>query len=361
MRTPSPRAARRASALFVLVGLAAACGSGSDASLDDPVPTTSSTTTSAPAPTTTVYDGPFAPLTGLPIDSTVLERTALVVKVDNADGSRCDDQSRPQIGIARADVTYEILVEGITRFLAVFHSDVPETVGPVRSARSSDVDLVAQFGGPLFAWSGANANVIADFGKLRGRYLDVGHSSSIGNAFYRTRDKCAPHNLLVNPVDLYDFAAGKDTGVPHPIFSFRDEGEALPPTATPSPGVALSTGQRVEFTWNPARQGWDRTQSGTLHTVLDGEDEVVLSPANVVVLEVAYPSSSTPGSPLAVTVGEGTATVFTAGARIDGTWTRYTDDAAWILLDSAGEVIELTPGKTWVQLAQRGKVAELTP
>lgn len=351
--------ARLVGALLAIATTGAACGGGGDkAELGEPTSVPSTTVTTA-ATTTTAKPGEPAPLTGVPVtDPAVLARPALVVKIDNIDVGGCET-SRPQFGLSHADLVYEILVEGITRFMAVFQSDLPETVGPVRSARSSDVDLVAGLGSPLFAWSGSNANVAADMAKIRDRYVDVGHSSSAGGSFYRTKDRCAPHNLLVNPVELYDYAASKSPGVPTPVFTYRRADAALPATARPIAGVHLTTGQDVAFTWNVERKAWDRTQNGSHHTGLDGTKESPLAPANVVVLEVAYVNSSTPGSPLAVTVGKGRASVFVEGKVITGTWERKDNGAPWTLVDDAGAPIALTPGKTWVALAQQGKVEEL--
>ena len=354
-----PIRARLLGLAFVLALVAVACGGGSKKA-ELAAPTSLPTVTSkTPVTTTTTVDGPMAPLTGLvAADPASLARPALAVKIDNIDATGCET-ARPQIGIDHADLVYEILVEGITRFMAVFHSDVPETVGPVRSARSSDVDLIAMLGTPLFAWSGNNENVAADLSRVRGRYVDVGHSSGAGNSFYRDKDRCAPHNLLVNPTDLYAFAADKKPGVPTPVFTYRRAGASLPATARATGGVKLTTGQEVVYVWNATRKGWDRSQRGSLHTAIDGTTESPISPANVVVLEITYADSSTPGSPLAVTVGSGKAHVFTDGKVVDGTWTRKDNSDPWTFVDDAGTPITLTPGRTWVALAQKGKVEEL--
>lgn len=343
--------------IAALVG--AACGGGGGKSeLGEPT-TLGTTSTTTPPATTTAVAAPKAPLTGLPVsDPAVLGRPALAVKIDNIDSTGCET-ARPQIGLNHADVVYEILVEGITRFMAVFHSDLPETVGPVRSARSSDPDLVAALGTPLFAWSGNNDNVAFDLSKIRGRYVDVGHSSGAGGAFYRDGVRCAPHNLLVNPADLFAFGADKKPGTPTPIFAYRAAGAALPATAKPTGGVRLTTGQDVVFAWNATTKSWDRTQRGSLHTTVDKKVETPISPANLVVLETTYVSSSTPGSPQAVTVGSGPALVYVEGQVVAGTWSRKENGDPWTLTDEAGAPILLTPGRTWVALAQKGKIEQL--
>lgn len=344
---------------LVLAVLGGACGGGHKSTLAPATTVSTTVTVAAPETTTTKVDGPKAPLTGLvATDAAALKRPALAIKVDNIDSTGCET-ARPQIGIAHADIVYEILVEGITRFMAVFQSDIPDTVGPVRSARSSDVDLLAMLGTPLFAWSGNNGNVADDLSSIRGRFIDVGHSSAAGNDFYRDDVRCAPHNLLVHPADLYKFAAESKAGVPTPLFTYRADGESLPASAQPSAGVRLTTGGEVVYVWNATRKSWDRSQRGSPHLAIDGKTETPISPANVIALEINYANSSTPGSPLAVTLGKGKAHVFTDGKVIDGTWSRGDKGDPWTLTDEAGAPIALTPGKTWVALAQNGKVEEL--
>ena len=70
-------------------------------------------------------------------DDVAAKRPALILKIDNSDADTCDGTARPQIGLNQADIVIEELVEGITRFMAIFQSNIPETVGPIRSARSS--------------------------------------------------------------------------------------------------------------------------------------------------------------------------------------------------------------------------------
>ena len=90
------------------------------------------------------------PLTGLATDRSP-QRRAVVVKIDNVPAAR------PQSAINDADIVVEELVEGgMTRLAAVFHSARPDAIGPVRSARSTDIGIAASYRGPVFANSGAN-------------------------------------------------------------------------------------------------------------------------------------------------------------------------------------------------------------
>ena len=97
--------------------------------------------------------GGVAAFTGLPADETVTSRAALAVKLDNAVGGP------PQWNLADADLVFEENVEGITRFVAVYQTNMPDRIGPVRSARTSDIDILASLNRPILAWSGGNPGV----------------------------------------------------------------------------------------------------------------------------------------------------------------------------------------------------------
>jgi len=178
------------------------------------------TTTTTVAPTTTTQAPPIAPLTGL-VDPSGASRTrpALSVKVENTDAAR------PQAGLDQADVVYEEVVEGqITRFLAMFNSKVPDTIGPVRSVRAIDPDLVWPVGG-IFAYSGGAAVNVNSIGDAPVRPVDESSGTPSG-AMQRnvpgqpSRD--APHNLYGHGPQL--FALGGQPVPPPPLFQYVANG-----------------------------------------------------------------------------------------------------------------------------------------
>src|SRR6185436_2618407 len=118
-------------------------------------PTTTTIAATTTVPPSTAPPVPIATLTGLPDPSGESHtRPALSVKVENT------PDARPQTGIDQADVVYEEEVEGnITRFLAIFNSTAPETIGPVRSVRLQDPDIIWPIHG-IFAYSGGAADPV---------------------------------------------------------------------------------------------------------------------------------------------------------------------------------------------------------
>jgi hypothetical protein len=267
---------------------------------------------------------------------------ALVVKIDN------HPRARPQVGLVQADVVVEEIVEGITRFFAVFHSTSADPVGPVRSARTTDIDLLRQLQRPLFAWSGANNGTIK---ALRDADVatDVGyafHSKEAG--YFRDAARRSPHNLFSTTTALWGLSP-QGAGPPPPMFTYRAAGAPVP--GVPAGGVKLTmSGTKVLWQWDPVGGAWLRTQDDQPHVDASGTR---IAPANVVVMFVEYRRSpADPISPEAVTVGEGDALVFSGGHVVAGRWRRPDPSKPATLVDQAGAEVLLTPGRTWVELSR---------
>lgn len=305
---------------------------------------------------TTTVPRPVAvfPLTGLPAaDPAVAARPALVVKIDNAEGS-----ARPQMGLNQADVVVEETVEGsVTRLAAIFHSTDIDPVGPVRSARSTDIAVATPLDNPLFAWSGANADFAA---AIRAAALvDVGVDAA-PDSYQRRSDRRAPANLYSSTSSLYAMAP-PGAPAPPPLFSFRPDGAPLGAGATPVGALNVNYGSGpgsapVDYVWGGAAGVYARSQRGTPHV---DEAGVRVAPQNVVVqfvdyVDTGYVDGSGSAVPEASLVGEGTAWVFTAGHLIEGRWVKPTLEAVTQFLDASGAPIGLTPGRTWVALAPPG-------
>ncbi len=297
--------------------------------------------------TTTVYEGPVAPFTGLPAASPdAATASAFVVKIGNN-----NDQSRPQMGLAEADIVYEELIEGLkTRFAAVFQSQVPLQAGPVRSARTTDVELLAGLGTPALVFSGANTPTLAELREAanRGVFVDAGALRRL-DPYFRLGSRSAPYNLWVD-LEMIDFSGA---GVPGAVLSYGELAEGM---GSEIGGVEItyqaSFGRQVTHLWDPTVGGWVRVQDGSLHTALRGDEEVEIAPANVVVLHVVYEvSPADPASPEAQSFDTGPVQVFTRGQVVEGTWTRSLQAPVWNLTDLNGEVIGLQAGSTWFILA----------
>jgi len=344
-------------AAIVLSGVALALTGGQEQASPTPTSASTTTTTVPETTTTTVAPIPLAPLTGLPVDDPArLMRAALVVKIDNL-----DPQARPQVGLNQADVVYEERVEGsVTRLLAVFHSTDSVPVGPVRSARTSDIAIVSALNKPYFAWSGANATFAA---RVRAsRITDVGYDVASGE-YFREGARRIPHNLMLRSTSSLMSLPADGAAPPPPLFPFRapDQQPAhLEPIAGVSVNYGFSSGSApVEYRWNGT--GWARSQRGTPHVDTAG---VQVAPENVILQFVTYAPTDVADQfgvriPEAQLIGEGDALVLTAGGQIPARWHKPSLEAVTTYTDVEGNPIPLTPGQTWIALPSPGGASRL--
>ncbi|MEO5974383.1 MAG: DUF3048 domain-containing protein [Ilumatobacteraceae bacterium] len=326
-----------------LIAVLGACGGSSPSVTTDSVST--ETTAVEPVTTTTVPDVIVNPLTGEPAaDTSILSRPAMVVKIDN------HPKAMPQYGINQADIIFEENVEKLTRFAAVFHSLGSDPVGPIRSGRFQDINLVGSFNKPLFVWSGGNPQVSAAIRKSD--LVDLSYTvANKDGGFHRDSSRPAPHDLFAETSKLWTLAPD-GSGPPPAQFTYRTASDALPTSAQKIDGVKLSMdGVKVRWEWSANDLKFLRLQNEELHADPDG---VPLNVTNVVILEVEYTNSY---SPTSKTLGSGKATVFTGGVAISGTWERSNRLVPFTLTDSSGAIIKLTPGRTFVEVARAEKMA----
>ena len=336
------------SVALAVVMVAAACSSNAQPPKAAATTTTTSTTTSTT--TTTVAPGPPSPLTGVPTNAGTaanLGRPALAMKIDNS------VQAMPQSGLNDTDVVIELRVEGISRLMAVFHTNDAALVGPTRSARFSDPDVLALFGRPLFGWSGANDRVTrAVYGTPW--IVNVNWDKVDRSAYFRRPGRPAPHNLYSKSADLFRYAQ-PGQAAPAPIFDFVPEGQTGP-AVLPIPGVSLSVGGTPSsWVWDAASSSWLRWQYGRKH---ESEGAGQVNATNVVILETAYKDGK---ASTAVSTGSGRVTVLTAGGAVEGTWTRADRTQRYTLAATDGSPIALRPGRTWMQLTPGRTVSILSP
>ena len=303
---------------------------------------TTTTTTEVP------WDGLTMPLTGEPAPTGLPERPALVVKVGNNDG-----RSLPQVGLEVADIVYEVMVENyVTRFIAVYHSELPEAVRPVRSARSSDIDLLANLDRPIFAYWGSNAGVAEEVGEAERLGL-LQARSTVGRGqehFHRDDSRKAPYNGVLDPVSVVNSLDGL-TPAPGPIISYGP----VPASAVRTFGVRWTTANRdIAFVWDTGSERWIRYQDGVLHFDANG---VPLAADNVLKLTVGYRRSDADSiSPQLLSVGSGDGWLFRDGTVTGIVWSRQFIADGWTILDDdTGQLLHLDQGSTWVLMARLGE------
>jgi hypothetical protein len=310
--------------------------------------TTTVAPTSAPPPTAAPV---VAPLTGLPSADGDRPR-ALVVKIDAA----------PEVtrftGVQRADLVDEVLVDGgITRYLAVFQSQETPTVGPVRSIRTSDFDLVADLGKPIVVYSGAD--------RLTGRAIPSGvfipfdpDSPGGDAAFHRDYSLRPPHNLFVSPAAVRSTVA--DPGTATAPFAHLAPGQE-PVPGSPAAGVRIrfTPDAVVTFRWDAARREWLRSRGGRPEVDETGRQ---LGVTSVVVLDISYGHAPWDrAAPQAVTTGHGGGMLLAGGTARPILWSRPSPEDPFTLVGAGGAPVALPAGRTWVEFPAVGTATEILP
>ena len=288
------------------------------------------------------------PLTGLPDPHHLTQhRSALTIKIDNT------PQAMPQYGVQDADVVYEEIVEGgITRLAAIFDSQLPTVVGPVRSVRRTDREIVFPIGG-IFAFSGGAQYALRSIATAPVKLVD---EANAGAAMFRDPSRPVPHNLFANAQLLMGTG-----GVPRPtrpLFTYLAPGQFAHGPAVHAFTVGFEAGYAVTYTWNPTTRRWDRSLFGSLEKSANG---VQLAPKNVIVMSVNYVGGVGVIDSYAQMVGSGPAEVFTGGVVQHGHWSRSNLYHRTVFTNDQGRVIELAPGQTWVELLSNTERVTIVP
>jgi hypothetical protein len=340
-----------------------------------PLPTDTATATSTPTATPTPTDtptptptpnGPFSypeginPLTGLPYpNDEARNRRNLIVKISNF-----PPIVRPQTNVNLADVVFEVEAEGgVTRFAAIFRSQLPEIVGSVRSARLLDLELVPMFQA-LLAYSGTSDPIqkliltspytYQTFSPLKGDNEDAG--------FIRVpqEGKAFEHTLFLQPALLIDKATARGVNTPYKPFGFAFA-EQPDPAGEPATDVFVDwygqTDARWQFDEETGR--YMRYTDGLMHT--DAATGEQLWTDNLIIIEVPhnrrpdlFPEGATYESLEIALWDQGRAYLVRDGVFYQGYWRRRDREpgSALQIIYGNNTPIMMKPGRTWVSVVR---------
>lgn len=318
--------------------------------------TTTSTTSASHAAAKTAR----CPLTDTPptVGDVVPQRPALLVKVGNE-----PDGARPQSSLNEADVVFDTPAEGfIMRYVAVFQCNDASSIGPTRSARWVDWNMVArQFVHPILAFAGGiNPNVdgIAATSWLSGANLLEGAQA----AGTRISSRVPPDNLYTSTTGLYSLFRAKTTPPP-PIFTFNPK---LPAGATRAKAIQINFSGGTDVVWK-----WDPTTHQWLHTYLGAPDIDTLTGKQVttsnIVVEIAQyrvgpyiESAGGSGDIESQLVGSGKGYLLRQGTSVPITWHRPDELSPATFTTPSGSPADLIPGRTWVEIVPSVQASGIT-
>ncbi len=306
-------------------------------------------------------------------DPSIPSRPALAVKVDNVAAAL------PQVGLEEADVVYEEPVEGgLTRLVAIFQSRLPDRVGPVRSARTTEDMILPEYRAAL-VFAGAVPEVVAG---LRRSGVVLFTDSTNPRAFRRDPGRVAPHNLFVSLAELAEEARGLPPPSPGPLRFRRGDVEGLSSGLSAGAEASPSRAGWSGPAWRPLRRLllrfseaasalWEYDEATGEYLRSQGGRELLphvsasgkrLGAANVVVQFVrvrpgrAVDVLGNP-SPEVDLVGAGRALVLTGGEVLEATWEKASRISP-TRITAGGESILLSPGVTWWEIFPQGGPVE---
>ena len=284
-----------------------------------------------------------------------LDGPILAVKIDDT------SLARPQIGIEEADVVYIEQVEGgLTRLAAIFSSVIPKSIGPVRSARISDIDILAQYGKVIFAFSGAQRAMLTVISNSN--LWDYGAQRSSPVIYTRDETRRSPYDMVLRGDLLLAKVQGDDRDVAISKSVGWSFGQA-PEGGVAIDSVALSwPASKYEAIWSSAEKRWLLSNSGVANFAASGKQ---LGPTTFVIQKVEMSDSVFRGSdgsytPLSETVGTGTGYILRDGRSFKANWSRPTVEAGTTWTLANGSEIKFAPGSVWVALTDRKPVFTLS-
>lgn len=287
----------------------------------------------------------LAPLRGTSVPAGSLANPSLAAKVDN------HEEARPQYGLQFADIVFEELVEGgLTRYVAIWQSNIPVQIGPVRSIRPMDPDIISPFGG-IVAYSGGQQRFVQMMIDTP-VYNIIDGSEAAEGVLYRTSDKDAPHNVGVAAQTI--IAAHLDMGPPPQMFAYSSSVETSSAVRDGSPGasvdVIFSDERYPTWVYNAETSSYLRYQEASVADM--DSDGGQIAATNVVVMMVDLDWQYTP-VPRTIMVDSGEAWVSTGGKTIHATWSKDARESRIRLTDDFGMTVRLAPGNTWIEMPPR--------
>lgn len=327
---------------LVAVGAVLACGalaacSGDGKNASPPAPAATGTPPS-PSPTPPATH----PFTG---SKTGLNNPVLAVKIDNTHASH------PQLGLRSADVVYVEQVEGgVTRIMAVFSSKTPSRVGPVRSARISDLHILPQYGHPALAYSGVQSKMKPYV--RRSPVYDVSPDRA-GPAYYRAGGRPAPYNLFATTKTLLARApkASKPRDIGFRFGAAPDGGKKVKSFTARWPSGTMS------FRWSGRQHRWLTYYDGHADPAAEGGQ----LGGKTVIVQYAKTTRSRfhdflgNYTPLVQTIGTGKAVVLRDGKAYQAKWSRPSEGKGTTFTTTSGAPMTFAPGQVWVALVNNGK------
>lgn len=282
-------------------------------------------------------------------DKEQANRKVFAVMIDN------HDDARPQSNISKADVLYEYRVEGeYTRYMALFQSNFPESIGPVRSARPYFVQAAKEYNAVYVHWGGSEAGLA----EVKNRNLvDLDGIALEGIVFHRNQEvgKMAPHNGYISLPELQDYLTKKEVDINDNNFTFdfykKDENVEGDDVKEITLNFNEEYVTKFIYDETSGKYKYIRKESPAIDEAT-GEE---LSTDNVVVLFQKGAVAGPNGTLNMANIGNGTGLLLQKGHLSPITWQKDNADSVTVLKRLDGTDVKFCSGKTFFSIVDEEK------
>lgn len=307
-----------------------------------------------------------SPLNGILVEREIARRKPIAVVIEN------QPASRPQSGLSATDIVYEVLTEGgITRFLAIYQSQFPEKVGPIRSARTYFIDWLAEYNG-FFVHYGGNYDALQKIKK--DKIEDLDEFANAGSKAYWRENKpgvAVEHTAYGSIPKLYELGVSKKYS-PYLTTSFmrwkfkkedRENKNNETETSVKKEKIVIDFSSeqfKVVWNYNSSTNSYLREMGGEKH--LDKNTNEQISAKNILIQEVESWAMTTEINETGLamkTIGQGKAKIIRDGDLIEGTWRKTDRQSRTLFFDKEGKEIKFNPGRIWLEIVPPGTKIEI--
>ncbi len=283
------------------------------------------------------------------------QRRPVAVMINN------HDVARPQSGLNSADVVFEALAEGgITRFLAIFWSEAPKKVGPIRSSRQYYLEWLSPFD-PLYIYDGCADTDNPKTDACGNIYAyKIKKIATIGAWRWNDGRRYAPHNEYSSLFEAWEYAKDKDWDSMPDIEAWKFKKDATLENRGLKTKVKITFHERLNnggmydsvWTYDSKTNTYLKETGGKIH--IDQETNTQVYAKNLIIQEVLLtPSYDNKGRIILTTIGEGKATYFFDGKITSGTWKKTSRTDRTTYYDNTNNEVEFNRGRTWISIVPR--------
>jgi hypothetical protein len=289
----------------------------------------------------TLATGELTAPTGLIDKKSPFSKRPISVIIENAPAAR------PQSGLSKADIVYEIMAEGgITRFLAIYNEGVADNVGPVRSARPYFVMKAAEHNA-IFAHVGGSVEAYVYMKEMN---VDAIDEFKFFQAFWRSKDRKAPHNLYTSVANLRNQAQllGYNKPVKGGGFPIRTPQEALGTKDAPKVEIVYAGDYTVKFTWDAINRVYRRYINDKPH--IDSLNGQQITTTNIIIQMTEQKVKDKEGRIEITFVGKGAGWILLDGKVAPIRWEKNSlgDKTRYFYAD--GRELKINPGTLWIEV-----------